>query len=569
MRKRIRSLLLPMLLVLPLLGSTCNTTQDPDPGDPFCEAPVYDPGARTVAALLDASFLHDVEAGFEDPNSHPASYAIIVAGLPPGLSLHGDTGMIDGVPTELGSWTAIIGATVVCEDGEELSDQLELTIDVIESCPPIDAPPSVTIDGELGVELLETLGVSGGMLDLHFAIDGELPPVLGFDSNTGEFSGTPTQVGTWEYVVTVTDGCVPEQSEEIDVTINVSQSAETVPLGVYDVATDGVEVIIVVTDIEFGGVEPPYVVISGTNGWAVLDLDSPLFTPQTGSEPWGAYWGAIPLAGGPAAGGVHTTRAMFAHGPAGSEMTAWDEQLGEWGWTVILQFNSVVDAAAIDGPEPDDQWLSYVVGNISLVGGIYYDTGSGDFVTHPGTINANNLGGAAPVSASPLSADSRELFVLTKPTANWDWSLSHADLSNPYADATPIANTGSDPVQVRVEGDIFAVSDFTDNTVTCGLVNQGTDAVVTITVTVGDGPYRMDLLALDDGNTAVACAGFDDDSYSVIVVDPLGQEVSSFTQALPGDISQPGGVAFLRDGSNNLIVGGHGSGNLAVVDTGL
>jgi len=124
-------------------------------------------------------------------------------------------------------------------------------------------------------------------------------------------------------------------------------------------------------------------------------------------------------------------------------------------------------------------------------------------------------------------------------------------------------------VDIRATNGIFAVTDYDMDVVSGGLVNQGFDAALTFTVDVGVGPFRLDLLELDGGDTAIACAGFEDDTYSLIVVDPQGSVVSNHTLPLPNGVTEPGGVTFLRDGSGNLIVAGNGSGNLAVVNTGL
>ena len=578
MRRRWLMSLLTPLLMLALSGGSCfdeHSPTDSADGDPFCEQPVYDPAARTVRVLVDEVFSYDVYPSILDDASYVADALTIVAGsLPPGVELDFEApewlGTVVGIPTETGSWEALIEASVECEGGEVLTAQLSLIIEVLDACLPIEAPASLAISAEPGESIAEALVATGGIGTLDYSVTGDLPAGLEFDGEVYEdpfvgFEGAATESGSWQVTVTVTDECPEQQSVVIPVTITIAGPTATVPPGLYGCSLLGLEALWCERFVDFGSLHPPYCVGAGTNGWAVLSLADPFFGTLA-SDDFAADWGAIPLAGGPAGQG-YTVRAMFVYGPYGVALATWDNG---WGLTALWGFDAVSDACGLDDSAgaADRSGLSYCLPGSKRVWGVtYYE--ANNFFTNQGFIDGTHLQGGTPRSSCPLAAGQGKVFILTDAEGGEDGKLFCGDFENSYVDCDYIGDIGSQPVCVRKEGNIWAASDFTDDTVTCGLVNSGPDAVITITVAVGDGPYRLDLIDLGNGNTAIGCAGFNDNSFSVIVVDALAQLVSNRTQALPAGISAPGGVAFLPDGSFNLIVSGNATDNVAVVDTGL
>jgi len=567
MLKRILSVTTPILITLLLLGGTCEDgSQAPETE---CDGPVYNPDELTAQAIVDEPFTVSVAPqdweGLDPPDG--AGLTLTGGELPPGLALDSEWFTVTGTPTETGTWTARLRAHVECDDGVTQTAFCDITIEVLDECPAIDAPLSLFINAEVGESFVQSMNVTGGLGTLYFGYNGALPPGVEFDIDSEEFFGTPTEPGVWECEVSVQDECPVAQSADIAVTFTITAPVQTVPVGVYDCSIAGLEEILLTTFAPCGNVDPPYCMAAG-DGWGALNLAAPFFSTLTNIYPYITYWGAIPLAGGPAGGDDFTTRAVFGYGQGGAELTGWNEDLQDWGMSGVWAFNTVTDACAIDGPAPDDQWFCFTINNPGSVRGIRYDEGADAFVSFGLALNSAQLEGRLPRAACPVSLTGSGVLIVTDAATPDPGKLFFGDFDVGLP-ATSIADLGPQPVDIRAAGGIFALTDYAMGTVSGGLVNQGSDAAITFTVDVGEGPFRLDLLELDGGNTAVACAGYDDDTYSLIVVDPQGSVVSNFTLPLPAGVTQPGGVTFLRDGSNNLIVAGNGSGNLAVVDTGL
>lgn len=668
MDQRSRFALVLPLIALALIVVSCVPGGDPSEpggGDPFCETPLYEPAEREVHALVDRPFLYDIYPVFLEFDSHDVDVIAMSSGaLPPGIEA--DLSQLDvaqahltGTPTETGEWTSVWTATVHCDDDDEVSGALTLTIEVVDTCTPLDGPAEIAFEAQLGEGIAEALTVGGGIgnlsydvtagalpdeieldgethldpfvglegialeeglftatitvtdqcdppqyveipvtifigcpilygqpplyiaaaegepfssqlnivggaLPLSYELTGDLPPGATFDDETEidpftGFEGAVASAGLWELTLTVTDACNTPQTATVPVTITITSEADGVPPGVYTCGLTAPEALWVDRFVDFGGVTPPYCVGAGESGWEIMSLAPPLFGTLA-SDPWGAKWGAIPLAGGPAGAGF-TARGMFAYGLNGASITSFD---GDWGMTVGITSAAIYDACGLDvaaGAE-NRGILSYCQSSPAQVRGLYYDEVSDFFNTFGGSIGSGQLEGGTPRSSCPLGADGGDVFILTD--EGW---LYHGDLEDPWTDCTPIAEIGPQPVCVRKEGDIWAASDFTANTITCGQVNDGHDATVSFTVTVGDGPFRLALLPLDGGLTAIGCAGFDDDTWTEIVVDANCQPVSQETGALPGGCEDPGGVAY-DPVSGHLIVSNNATDNIAVVDTG-
>ncbi len=124
--------------------------------------------------------------------------------LPTGLTFHTATGVLDGTPTQGGTFPITVTATDSngCT-GSGAVYNLNIT------CPTITVTNPATTTGTVNVAFSQTFTQSGGIGTTTFSESGALPAGLTFHTATGVLDGTPTQTGTFPIVVTATDanGC--------------------------------------------------------------------------------------------------------------------------------------------------------------------------------------------------------------------------------------------------------------------------------------------------------------------------------------------------------------------------
>ncbi len=125
-------------------------------------------------------------------------YAYSATGLPGGLTLNGQTGVISGSPTTAGTFTV----RVVVSDSANNRLTREYSLVVAAGLTLSDA---ALPQGEIGTAYGFTLTASGGAAPHSFALrSGFLPPGLNLASS-GRISGTPSASGGTTFVVEVTD----------------------------------------------------------------------------------------------------------------------------------------------------------------------------------------------------------------------------------------------------------------------------------------------------------------------------------------------------------------------------
>ncbi|MFW5329818.1 beta strand repeat-containing protein [Hydrogenophaga sp. ZJX-1] len=128
---------------------------------------------------------------------------VVVGALPTGLTISGHT--ISGTPTQLGSFN--IAVTMVdaglTGTGAPFSITQNYTIEV--AAPTVVVSPATLPNPTPGVAYSQTLTASGGIAPYSFALSsGSLPAGLTLGTG-GALTGTPTEVGSFNFTVTATD----------------------------------------------------------------------------------------------------------------------------------------------------------------------------------------------------------------------------------------------------------------------------------------------------------------------------------------------------------------------------
>ena len=124
--------------------------------------------------------------------------------LPTGLTFHTATGVLDGTPTQAGSFPITVTAT----DSNGCTGTGPIYT-LVTSCPAITVTNPSTTTGTVGVAFSQTFTQSGGIGTTTFSESGALPSGMTFHTATGVLDGTPSQFGTFPITVTATDsnGC--------------------------------------------------------------------------------------------------------------------------------------------------------------------------------------------------------------------------------------------------------------------------------------------------------------------------------------------------------------------------
>jgi hypothetical protein len=125
-----------------------------------------------------------------------APYTWYASGLPQGLTMASNTGLVAGIPRVAGTFT--VGVTVGDLSGATVTQNYTLAIASLSLTFTTGSLPN----GAVGSSYSANLSASGGSGTYTFTATG-LPPCLTLTSST--LSGTPTTAGTFTMAVTVTD----------------------------------------------------------------------------------------------------------------------------------------------------------------------------------------------------------------------------------------------------------------------------------------------------------------------------------------------------------------------------
>lgn len=132
----------------------------------------------------------------------PYTWALYSGEFPSGLSLDGQTGVISGTPSVVGSKIIVFSVT----DSDGRVSYKDFTLNVAS---PLSIITATVPNGLKNEPYSEAVRIGGGIGPYVFTAGGQLPAGLSLNSDTGIISGTPTIAGYTTVSVTVTDSSWP------------------------------------------------------------------------------------------------------------------------------------------------------------------------------------------------------------------------------------------------------------------------------------------------------------------------------------------------------------------------
>ena len=174
-------------------------------GAPFSIAQNYTLNVPAPAVAVNPATLPNPTAGAAysqtltaTGGAAPYTFALTAGALPNGIAL-ASGGALSGTSTASGTFAFTIAAT---DANGQMGDR---AYTLVVAVPTLAVTPVTLPAGTAGTAYSQTLTISGGIAPYTAALSGVLPAGLTFNAATRSFSGTPTQSGTFNISVTVTD----------------------------------------------------------------------------------------------------------------------------------------------------------------------------------------------------------------------------------------------------------------------------------------------------------------------------------------------------------------------------
>jgi hypothetical protein len=161
------------------------------------------------------------------------TFSIAAGTLPAGLSLQPTTGTISGIPTGTGTSNVTI---LVKDSGNPVQTQsASMTVSVL---PKLLVTTAATSSDIVGNSYSAALAITGGVAPYSASIiSGALPQGLTFSPASETISGNPRATGTFNLTFAVTDSGAPTQSQQVSMTLNITQAPSPLALQISGPAT--------------------------------------------------------------------------------------------------------------------------------------------------------------------------------------------------------------------------------------------------------------------------------------------------------------------------------------------
>jgi hypothetical protein len=141
-------------------------------------------------------------------------YIFSATGLPSGVNINPQTGVISGSPSAPGNFTVTINVT------DAANGKASTVLGLFIALPAVTiSTPGTLPSGTVGVGYSVTINTNGGTTPFTFSFTGNLPPGLTFISNGPLVTGTPTTTGTYTFSVKVSDSANTSDSRDFTITI--------------------------------------------------------------------------------------------------------------------------------------------------------------------------------------------------------------------------------------------------------------------------------------------------------------------------------------------------------------
>lgn len=160
---------------------------------------------QTAKGIVGQNYSFQMQSSGGGP---PFNWSIVLGGLPPGILLSGQTGLVAGMPTQAGNYSFTIEVTDSTFTGQQASME---SLSIVISVPNLTITTLNLPDGIVGQSYSFQLQAWGGTLPYMWSIvGGSLAPGVQLDPLTGKITGTPTQAGTSMVTIQVTDSSSPQ-----------------------------------------------------------------------------------------------------------------------------------------------------------------------------------------------------------------------------------------------------------------------------------------------------------------------------------------------------------------------